>query len=135
MAFDPKPDGGSKGAEGILTQIKGLLNQYEALGPDTPLSEEAKSFEADVDRALDQVKGSAGPDNPAAGDEGDQPGSSKPTSFRDATKAARDSGVMSPESPSSQDGETKTQSDGSAAQSQEEDPTRKKRSKAGFPYG
>lgn len=131
MAFDPKPAGGNKGAEGILTQIKGLLNQYEALGPDTPLAEEARSFEADVDRALDQVKGDAGPDIPVAGDEGDQPGSSKPTSFRDATKAARDAGVMSPESPGGRYDETKTEDE---EQSQEEDP-KKKRTKAGNPFG
>jgi len=146
MAFgDQKPAtdrGGS--AKGILTQIKGLLHQYLDLGDATPLKSEADSFLNQVEDGLDRLDADSASESPAedtseggehAEESGDQPGSSKPTSFRDATKAARDAGVMGPESPSPHHGGTKTQSDGSAEQSQEEDPKRKKGSKAGNPFG
>jgi len=129
MAFgDPKPEGGNKSAEGILTQIKGLLNQYQGLGEGTPLFEESKSFEADVDRALDQVKGGGdSTDEPAPGSEED---SSPPSDFRGATKAASDA-MKADGTYVADQGQPKTDPTEDLEQAEDEEQKRKKGTKAG----
>lgn len=134
MAFgDPKPDGGNKSAEGILTQIKGLLNQYQGLGEGTPLFEESKQFEADVDRALDQVKGEAeSPEEDTAegGEASESEGkSSPPSDFRGATKAASEAMKADGNYVENQ-GQPKTGPE-DLEQADEEEEKRKKGTKAG----
>lgn len=86
MAFGNPDPGSNKSAEGILTQIKGLLNQYQGLGDSTPLKAESEAFEKDVDQALEEVKGGGASmhEDPYAPGSGD----SSPPDFRSATKAA-----------------------------------------------
>ncbi len=130
MAFgDPKPDGGNKSAEGILTQMKGLCNQYQALGEGTPLLEESKRFEEDIDRALDQIKGGeASPDEAAP--ESEEP-ASKPSDFRGATKAASDA-MKADGTYVKNQGEPKTGPEDEDLEQAEEEQKRKKGTKAGF---
>jgi hypothetical protein len=129
MAFgDPQPTdapkGGSpKAAEGILTQIQGLLHQYIDLGEGTPLYSEAHSFLGQVEDGLDRLKGEQEASAPEPGGEHHPP----PSSFRGATKAASDAMKA--------DGTFAGHHGGSKAspeeQTQEDEEKKKKGSKAG----
>jgi len=126
MAFgDPQPadvQGGSpKAAEGILTQIQGLLHQYIDLGEGTPLYSEAHSFLSQVEDGLDRLKGEQEAPEP----EGEP--SSPPSSFRGATKAASDA-MKSDGNFIGGHGESKASSE---EQTPEEEEKKKKGSKAG----
>lgn len=93
MAFgDPNPSSSSSTskAEGILRQIEGLLHQYLNLD-NPPDKAETEAMLDSVRSRADQLKGEAESpkEDTAEGGESSEEGESSPTSFRDATAAAR----------------------------------------------
>lgn len=76
-----------------LSKLEGALEEYLALGGDTPLAGQAKSWLNDVRQERDAMKQEGDPESPqedqAEGGEASEEGDSSPTSFRDATAAAR----------------------------------------------
>lgn len=94
MAFGDPSSGGDKTrtAEGLLTQIKGLLHQYLDLGDSTPLADQAHNFLGQVEDGIDQLKGEAESpsEDTAEGGEPSESGTSSPPDFRSARKAAGD---------------------------------------------
>jgi hypothetical protein len=48
----PDPTGGGGGEEELLAQIRALLDQYLAMGSDTPVAPEAEALAASIDSAM-----------------------------------------------------------------------------------
>jgi hypothetical protein len=74
-----------------LSKLEGALEEYLALGGDTPLASQADSWLGAVRQERDAMKGE--PESPEEdqleGGEASEEGDSSPSSFRDATAAAR----------------------------------------------
>ena len=118
-------------AAAILSQIEGKMEEYLALGENTPLSGNMSSMLSTVREALTDLRSSgveSSSEEKSEGEEASESGDSSPPDFRSATRAARN--AMRNGTLRDDRGETKTPEDGEQSQDEDDEEPKKKRTKA-----